>query len=89
MSSDFGARLKVIDWEQRNSCLDHTDLLVNTTNQGMNTEEQLDLSLEALPERAIVYDIIYNPLETPLLKEAKKFKTKYKLKLNKKNPYTR
>ncbi|MFL2798496.1 MAG: shikimate dehydrogenase [Paracoccaceae bacterium] len=71
LSSDFGARLKVIDWEQRNSCLDHTDLLVNTTNQGMNTEEQLDLSLEALPERAIVYDIIYNPLETPLLKEAK------------------
>ena len=71
LSSDFGTRLKVIDWEQRNSCLDHTDLLVNTTNQGMGTENRLELSLKALPERAIVYDIIYNPLETPLLKDAK------------------
>lgn len=71
LSSDFGPRLKVFEWEQRNSSLDNTDLLVNTTNQGMETENKLDLSLEALPKKAIVYDIIYNPLETPLLKEAK------------------
>ena len=37
----------------------------------METENRLELSLKALPERAIVYDIIYNPLETPLLKDAK------------------
>lgn len=48
------------------------DLLINTTSVGMKQGKALKISLETLPKIAIVSDIIYNPLETLLLKKAKK-----------------
>ncbi len=44
---------------------------MNTTNQGMVGEPPLDLSLDRLPKSALVCDIVYVPLETPLLKAAR------------------
>lgn len=52
------------------SLLPGTDLLVNTTSLGMKGQPPLDLDLDALPGGAIVTDIVYAPLETPLLKQA-------------------
>lgn len=46
-------------------------LLVNASPLGMKGQPQLDLDLSPLPEDAIVYDIVYAPLETGLLKAAR------------------
>jgi shikimate dehydrogenase len=46
-------------------------LLVNTSPLGMIGQPPLDLDLSPLPEEALVYDIVYTPLETPLLKAAR------------------
>ena len=46
-------------------------MLVNTTNQGMVGESPLDLGLDTLPV-ALVCDIVYVPLETPLLAAARR-----------------
>ncbi len=46
-------------------------LAVNTTGAGMKDTPSLDLALEALPRTAAVCDIVYNPLETGLLKRAR------------------
>ncbi|HEY0301075.1 MAG TPA: shikimate dehydrogenase [Rhizomicrobium sp.] len=46
-------------------------LAVNTTSAGMKGAPSLDLDLGALPASAAVCDIVYNPLETPLLKKAR------------------
>lgn len=46
-------------------------LLVNTTTLGMTGQPPLDLDLGALPDDGIVYDIVYAPLETPLLRAAR------------------
>ena len=46
-------------------------MVVNTTSQGMVGQPSLDLSLATLPSKAIVYDIVYVPLETPLLAAAR------------------
>ncbi len=46
-------------------------LLVNTTSLGMIGQPPLDLDLSALPEHAVVYDIVYAPLETSLLAAAR------------------
>jgi shikimate dehydrogenase len=46
-------------------------LLVNATPLGMTGKPPLDISLEAVDTDAIVYDLIYSPLETPLLAEAR------------------
>ncbi len=47
------------------------DLLVNSTSLGMAGQPELDLDLAPLPARAIVYDIVYAPQETGLLKAAR------------------
>lgn len=46
-------------------------LLVNATSLGMAGQPPLDLDLSPLPEGALVYDIVYAPLETGLLKAAR------------------
>ncbi|MBF0370037.1 MAG: shikimate dehydrogenase [Magnetococcales bacterium] len=51
--------------------LERCDLLVNTTSVGLNGEGSLGIDLDRLPEEAFIYDIVYSPLETPLLKEAR------------------
>ncbi|HUO01983.1 MAG TPA: hypothetical protein VMU31_04330, partial [Rhizomicrobium sp.] len=48
-----------------------TDLLVNTTSAGMKGHPALALDLAKLKASAAVLDIVYNPLETALLKDAK------------------
>jgi shikimate dehydrogenase len=47
-------------------------LLVNATQLGMTGQGPLDLDLDPLPEHAIVYDIVYAPLLTPLLAAAER-----------------
>jgi shikimate dehydrogenase len=57
-------------WDERGAALEGADLLVNTTSLGMTGQPPLDLALDALPEAAIVADIVYTPLLTPLLQTA-------------------
>jgi shikimate dehydrogenase len=71
MSQEFAGAVKAIPWEDRHDILLDNTLLVNTTNQGMHGEAALDLQLDKLPVHALVADIVYVPLETPLLQAAK------------------
>ena len=71
IADDFGAPVRAIEWAQRHDALEGACLLVNTTSQGMVGMEPLDLALERLPASALVADIIYTPLETPLLRSAR------------------
>ena len=71
LAKEFGAPLKALPWAERHAALADVALLVNTTSQGMHGSPGLDLNLDALPRRAVVSDIIYVPLETPLLAEAR------------------
>ena len=63
--------IKVVKWEDRNQALAGANLLVNVTTLGMSGQPKLDLSLKKLPQNAVVYDIVYNPLETELLRNAR------------------
>jgi shikimate dehydrogenase len=67
MASEFGAPVKAVPWDHRHAALDGAALLVNTTSQGMHGHPPLDIDLTALPIHALVSDIIYVPLDTPLL----------------------
>jgi shikimate dehydrogenase len=61
----------VVDWEGRNQALAGCGLLVNATSLGMTGKEPLDIDVEDLPEDALVADVVYSPLETPLLASAR------------------
>jgi shikimate dehydrogenase len=63
--------VKVHDWSERHAALAGAAMLINTTNQGMYDQPPLDLVLDDLPGTALVSDLIYVPLETPLIKAAK------------------
>lgn len=71
IAADLGdPRIKVSPWDGRDAALDDAVLLVNSTSQGMNGYPPLELDLSALPLDAIVTDIVYVPLVTPLLATA-------------------
>ena len=58
-------------WAERAAALAGAALVVNTTSLGMQGQPPLDLDLAPLPATATVADIVYAPLETPLLKAAR------------------
>lgn len=71
LADEFGPAVRALDWGDRHAALGGAALLVNTTNQGMQGQPALDLHLAALPPQALVCDIVYTPLETPLLAAAR------------------
>jgi shikimate dehydrogenase len=70
LAGDIGGPVRAVAWEEREAALDGARLLVNTTTQGMEGQPALELRLDALPRAAVVNDIVYVPLTTPLLAEA-------------------
>jgi len=72
LARDLGTpHITVHDWEDRNAALRGAALVVNTTTLGMAGQPALDLDLAPLPGTAVVADIVYTPLWTPLLKAAR------------------
>jgi shikimate dehydrogenase len=65
-----GRQVRALPWEKRADALEGAALLVNTTSQGMVGQPPLEIALDALPKTALVSDIVYNPLVTPLLAAA-------------------
>jgi len=72
LAKDFGAAVDAYDWEDRGAGLEGAGLLVNTTSQGMIGQPPLDIDLALLSSSAVVTDIVYAPLETPLLAAARR-----------------
>lgn len=71
LAAELGGPIRAVPWEMRHAALADAALLVNTTSQGMSGQAPLDLSLDALPLQALVSDLVYVPLETPLLADAR------------------
>jgi len=65
------AKIELVDWGDWDVAFARTRLLVNTTSLGMTGKPPLELSLDSLPREAAIADIVYNPLETPLLRAAR------------------
>jgi shikimate dehydrogenase len=71
LAKDFGGPVRVMDWPDRGRALSEAGLLVNATSLGMVGQPPLDLDLTGLSTGALVNDIVYAPLETPLLAGAR------------------
>jgi len=72
LAKEFGAPMRALPWEEIPGMLPQVTLLVNTTTLGMEGQPPLALSLDNINPAALVTDIVYRPLETPLLIEARK-----------------
>lgn len=58
-------------WDDAATALDGAALLVNSSSLGMKDQPPLPLDLDGLAADAWVFDIVYTPLETELLKAAR------------------
>ncbi len=67
----FGAAVQPAGWDELMPLLDGADLLVNTTSLGMTGQPKLEIDIRLLAPRAVVADLVYAPLETELLRQAR------------------
>jgi shikimate dehydrogenase len=71
LADQFGETVRPIAWEMIGDALPQAGLLVNTTSLGMHGQPALEIDANLLPSQAIVADLVYVPLETPLLTAAR------------------
>ena len=72
LAADFGPRIKVLPWAQRSRAATESTVLVNTTAVGLNGEGTLDMDFTDFHPDCIVSDIVYVPLETALIRDARR-----------------
>lgn len=70
LADQFGPKVTPVTWEQVHDLLPRAGLLVNTTSLGMKGQPALELDAGLLPQDAVVTDLVYVPLQTPLLAAA-------------------
>ena len=72
LALQFGAKVSAHEWFEIDDLLPKADFLVNTTSLGMKGSEEIQLpDFSRLNSETLVTDIVYTPLETPLLLAAK------------------
>lgn len=71
LAKQFGPNVHPLPWDAIDDVLPRAKLLVNTTSLGMRGQPSLDVDVARLPQAAVVADLVYVPLVTPLLAAAK------------------
>ena len=71
LADQFGANVHPVSWDAMSDLLPRTGLLVNTTSLGMHGQPALEIDTGLLPSHAVVADLVYVPLKTPLLSAAR------------------
>jgi len=71
LSEELKIETSIANFDQIETQLPSADLLVNTTSLGMKGQPQLEIDLKNLKTGAAVSDIVYAPLETALLRQAR------------------
>jgi shikimate dehydrogenase len=67
----FGAAVVPASWDEAGALIGSAGLLVNGTSLGMKGQPPLDIDVARLPASAVVADLVYVPLVTPLLAAAR------------------
>jgi shikimate dehydrogenase len=70
MRERFGERVHPARWDERDAVLGDAALLVNATTLGMAGLPDLTIDVGRLPGHAVVADLVYAPLVTPLIRAA-------------------
>ena len=71
LRESINGNIVISPWDQREKALVDARIVVNAPSLGMDGWPALDVDLGRLSGAAIIYDIVYVPLETPLLAQAR------------------
>jgi len=72
LASDFGPRVKAMPWGERSRAATESAVLVNTTSVGLKGVGTLGMDFTDFHPDCIVSDIVYVPLETALIRDARR-----------------
>ena len=70
IANDMSGDVTVIPWKEREDAVQGAGLIVNTTTLGMTGKPALELNITNAAATPVVTDIVYVPLQTPLLRDA-------------------
>jgi len=70
LQEEFGSRVIVYDWVSAGNALDGAATVVNASSLGMEGKPAFRVPLDGLSKSAVVTDLVYTPLRTPLLEGA-------------------
>ena len=76
ISENLGAKVSVVDWRAAPDTITKVDIIINATSMGMAGQPDFSQPISRAKKTALVVDIVYNPLITGLIKEAKELKFK-------------
>ena len=68
----FNSQIELIDWSEKEELLKNVNTVINATTLGMVGSDELQFSLSKANENTTIVDLVYNPINTPLLAEAHK-----------------
>ena len=68
--------IDVVPWESVSDVVKNMDIIINTTSLGMKGGNDFEREFRKIKFEAIYYDVIYNPLETRMIKNFKKKESK-------------
>ncbi len=76
ISENLGAKVSVVDWRAAPETVGKADIIINATSMGMVGHPDFSQPITRAPKTALVVDIVYNPMVTDLIKQAKALKLK-------------
>jgi len=68
--------IEIIPWEKITQRTNDFDVLINATSLGMKDSSDFNILFQKFKPELVYYDVVYNPLETKLLKNFKESKIK-------------
>ena len=68
----FNNQIELIEWSEKEELLKNVNTVINATTLGMVGSDELQFSLLKANENTTIVDLVYNPINTPLLVEAHK-----------------
>jgi len=71
LARDLGGRVRACGLDAAQTAFAGANAVVNATSAGLSGGQALDLPLGAAPAEAVIMDMVYTPLETPLLAQAR------------------
>ncbi|MEQ1697767.1 MAG: shikimate dehydrogenase [Hyphomicrobiaceae bacterium] len=71
LARDFGGRVRVCDWVQREALSREASVIVNTTAVGLKGQGELGIDFAGFHPGCVVSDIVYVPLETAFMRAAR------------------
>ena len=73
IKNELSNKLEIGNLDNIEDDIENSDIIINATSCGLNNKNNIDINYNKITEKKVFYDMVYNPLETFFLQQAKKW----------------